>query len=79
MTEPRPFITTSELGAALGVSADTIRNWADTGRIPKPERGCFSLRSHRRWSLPVAAEIVRSRGRHVPEWWGAPTGNGVAA
>jgi len=67
----RTHVSTFELGEALGWTPKMVRRAADTGRIPPPIRG-IGPGSHRRWTVVVAAKIVRAAGRVVPSWWGAP-------
>ena len=62
------YVSTSELAEALGTSPKAVRRAADTGRIPRPSRG-ENEGSWRRWTVLVAAGIVRDAGRPVPMAW----------
>ncbi len=55
----RNLLTTGEAGLALGVSDQTVRNWATAGRLPALKRGARTM-------IPreaVLEEIERSRVR----------------
>lgn len=54
-----PLVTTRELAAVLGVTADTIRGWARSGRIPCLRVGQKTLRFDR---VAVLAAIRDGRG-----------------
>lgn len=54
-----PLVTTRELAAVLGVTADTIRGWARSGRIPCLRVGQKTLRIDR---AAVLAAIRDGRG-----------------
>src|SRR5262245_59395966 len=56
---PRELLTTGEAGLALGLSAQTVRNWVAAGRLPAVRRGVRTM-------IPreaVLEEIERSRTR----------------
>lgn len=54
-----PLVTTRELAVELGVTADTIRGWARSGRIPCLRVGQKTLRFDRE---AVLAAIRDGRG-----------------
>jgi excisionase family DNA binding protein len=56
-----PLVTTSELAVMLGVTADTIRGWARSGRIPCLRVGRKTLRFDRE------AVLAAIRDGHAPE------------
>lgn len=63
------------LAAALGLTGDPQKVRAELyrargrGEIPDPDRA--TLGGFARWSLPLAIEIVKSKGRPVPAAWTA--------
>lgn len=57
-----PLVTTRELAAELGVTADTIRGWARSGRIPCMRVGQKTLRFDREAVLAAIRDGHGSEG-----------------
>ncbi len=54
---PRDLLTTGQAGLALGISDQTVRNWAAAGRLPAVKRGVRTMVPRQ----AVIEEIERSR------------------
>lgn len=59
----------NELAAALGADRRELYRARGRGEIPEPDRP--TLGGFARWSVKLAAKIVKSKGRKVPRAWGA--------
>jgi hypothetical protein len=59
----------NELAGALGADRRELYRARGRGEIPDPDRA--TLGGFARWSVRLATEIVRDRGRKVPASWGA--------
>ncbi len=57
------WITTTQLAAAVGVSAETVRQWAMSGRVPVP--GGTTRRGARAWPRGVVLDWAARTGRHL--------------
>lgn len=58
---PRPFLTTGEVARALGVTIQTVKNWAAAGRLPMVRMGGRNY--VRREDLLAYLDTLRSRSR----------------
>lgn len=66
---PAPFSTVGvgALASALGTSRSSLLRAIVEKQIPDADGR--TLGKHRRWSLALAAQIVRAAGRPVPQGW----------
>ncbi len=81
MSSP-PYVTTTTLAAALGLSHDTVKRAADRGELGAPTQtpGGPLRAGAWRWTLEEAARVVTERGGVPPAAWGeALVSSGAAA
>jgi len=57
---------------AMGVPRGQFYRARAEGKIPRPDRP--TLGGYARWSVALAASIVRGMGRKVPKAWGVARG-----
>ena len=66
MTAPET-VGAKELAAALGGNTKQLYTARRAKKVPEPDRP--TIGGHPRWSLALAAEIVRAHGKPVPAEW----------
>jgi|GEM_PF-5292203 len=57
-TTAQDWVSPSELGVALGVTASTVRRYEESGKIPRAE---LTLGGHRRWRRSDVEDLMKSR------------------